>query len=215
MTKKISVIIPVHNEEKYLARCLRSILNQTLKKEDYEVLIIDDASNDKTYEILKQFKEEIIIKKNSEKKGLPYSLNKGIKSSLSQYIVRLDGDDYVNRQFLEILLLFTNSSQKYQAFACDYLLVNEEEQIISYEDCFESPIGCGIIFQTSHLYELGLYDETFHLNEEKDLRNRFMKKYNIGHIQMPLYRYRKHLNNMTNDISSMKIYNEKLSKKFK
>ena len=52
---KLSVIVPVFNQYKYLARCMRSLLNQTLSKNDYEIIVINDGSTDKTELVLKQF----------------------------------------------------------------------------------------------------------------------------------------------------------------
>ena len=60
------------------------------------------------------------------------------------------------------------------------------------------------MFKKTQLIKIGMYDETFLMNEEKDLRIRFEKKYKISRIDIPLYRYRKHEKNMTND----KIKNE-------
>ncbi len=213
--KKISVIIPVFNQEKYLARCLRSIIFQSFKRDDYEIIVIDDCSTDNTAFVISQFKDELITITNKKNLGLPSCLNKGIKKLNSQYFVRLDADDYVNEKFLEILYLFVSNNKEQQAFACDYHLIDENEKIIKTENCMKKPIGCGIIFKTDDLINLGLYDKSFLLNEEKDLRTRFEKKYKIGRIALPLYRYRKHRYNMTNDLKKMKIFNQKLRTKHK
>ena len=81
------------------------------------------------------------------------------------------------------------------------------------KNCLKDPIGCGIIFKSSHLLEIGLYDEEFQLNEEKELRHRFEKKYTISRLELPLYRYRKHGNNMTNNESALKYHNKKFELK--
>ena len=87
---KLSVIIPVFNQEKYLGRCLRSLLNQTLPKNEYEIIVINDGSTDKTPFVLQMFKDEITIKSNKINKGLPYSINKGIIASKARFIVRVE-----------------------------------------------------------------------------------------------------------------------------
>ena len=86
---KLSVIIPVYNQEKYLGRCLRSLLDQTLSKNEYEIIVIDDGSVDKTSFVLQTFKNDIIVKSNKKNKGLPYSINKGIIASKARFIVRV------------------------------------------------------------------------------------------------------------------------------
>ena len=60
-----------------------------------------------------------------------------------------------------------------------------------------------------------MYDENFLINEDVDLRKRFLKKFNIKRLELPLYRYRRHLNNMTNDKTKMKIFNKKINDKYK
>ena len=100
---------------------------------------------------------------------------------------------------MRILYLFVSLNDDYDAVACDYLLVDDNENTIRRVDCEKNPIGCGIIFQTKDLISIGLYNEQFLLNEEKELRERFIKKFNIKRISLPLYRYRRHGGNMTND----------------
>ncbi len=201
MSKKISIIIPVFNREKYISRCLRSLLNQSFKRKNYELIIINDGSNDKTQDILEffkeNFKEEIKIISNEKNLGLPASLNIGIKASIGKYIVRVDSDDYVNKDFLSILYLMITLNPSYSAVACDYYLVNDEEKILEHVNCEEKPIGCGIIFETNDIKSIGMYDEKYLINEEVEFRERYIKKYSIKRLAIPLYRYRKHKHNMT------------------
>ena len=75
----ISIIVPVYNRELYIGRCLRSLLDQSLERSKYEIIVIDDGSTDKTSTVLNAFKEEIKLIKNFKNKGL-LSLNKGIKN---------------------------------------------------------------------------------------------------------------------------------------
>ena len=69
------------------------------------------------------------------------------------------------------------------------------------------------MFRIEHLINIGMYDEKFLLNEEKDLRIRFEKKYKIIRIELPLYRYRMHENNNTKDKKKMKLHLKNLKKK--
>ena len=154
----ISVIIPIHNQEKWIGRCLRSILNQSIDREKFEIIVINDGSTDKSQYALELFKDEIILIDNDSNIGLPASLNKGIKSSRSKYVVRIDGDDYVNHDFLYFLSNFIEQNKYMDAVSCDYYLVNDKEETLERMNCEKSPIGCGIIFQTKHLLEIGLYD---------------------------------------------------------
>ena len=193
---KISVIIPIFNQEKYIGRCLRSILSQSFDESFYEVIVVDDGSNDYSIKILEAFSDKIKIVKHKENLGLPSALNSGIKKARGKYIVRLDSDDYVNFDYLNILYLYIEYNN-YDAVACDYYLVDDNEKILEKRNCLEHPIGCAIIFRVDQLVDIGMYDKDFLINEEVELRQRFEKKYSVERVPLPLYRYRQHVSNMT------------------
>lgn len=210
----ISVIIAAHNEEKYIGRSIRSILNQRIDIE-YEVIVIDDGSTDRTLFALEGFGKKINIIKSKKKMGLPASLNKGLKAARGKYVVRVDADDYVNSDYLFLMRRFLEDNHYMHAIACDYQEVDGEEIIIERRNCLENPIGCGIMFRRDHLIDIGLYDEDFLMHEDRDLRVRFTKKYSIHRLELPLYRYRKHENNMTNNSEKMAEYEERFRGKHK
>ena len=193
---KISVIIPVFNQEKYIGRCLRSILSQSFDESFYEVIVVDDGSNDYSIKILEAFSDKIKIIKHKKNLGLPSALNSGIKNARGQFIVRLDSDDYVNFDYLNILYLYIEYNN-FDAVACDYYLVDDNEKILEKRNCLEYPIGCAIIFRVDQLIDIGMYDKDFLINEEVELRKRFEKKYSVERVPLPLYRYRQHVSNMT------------------
>ena len=97
---EVSVIIPIYNQEKWIGRCLRSLLNQSISRKKYEIIVVDDGSNDRSNYALNLFGEEIELITNKKNEGLPASLNIGIKASKANHIVRVDADDYVNENFL-------------------------------------------------------------------------------------------------------------------
>ena len=214
LNNKISVLVPVYNQEKYIGRCLRSLLDQNLDSKDYEIILINDGSDDRSLYALNLFKgNNIKLINNVNNKGLPYSLNKGIKDSSGDYIVRVDSDDYVNSNYLSILKLYLDLNKSCDAVSCDYLLVDEDENVLNHVDFTKDPIGCAIMFKKKHLLKIGLYDTNLRINEEKDLLIRFKDRYNIENIKLPLYRYRKHTNNMTNNTKEVKYFDKKLKQK--
>src|SRR5690554_5775641 len=100
-----SVLMPVYNVEDYVADAIYSILNQTVS--DIELVVIDDASTDSTYQIVKQIaRKETRIKllKNNENLKIASSLNKGLSVANGEYIVRMDGDDISDSDRIETLL---------------------------------------------------------------------------------------------------------------
>jgi glycosyltransferase involved in cell wall biosynthesis len=209
----ISVLIPAYNAERFIGRAIRSVLNQTVPDRQHEVIAVDDASTDRTAYALELFKDEIEILYNNKKLGLPASLNRAIRAARGKYVVRVDADDYVSHDYLYILQRFLEDNTYMDAVACDYLLVDDSENVIERRNCMEHPIGCGIMFRTDHLIEIGSYDDNFLMHEDRDLRVRFLKKYAIHRIELPLYRYRRHKDNMTNDRVASRQFERQLKVK--
>lgn len=209
----VSVIIPAYNQEKYIGRCLRSILSQKYPLYQYEIIVVDDGSTDRTLFALEMFGDSIRLIHNDVNLGLPAALNVGIRAAKGQYIVRLDADDYVHQEYINVLAMHLSMNPAMHAVACDYIVVDDEEKYLETCDCMEHPIGCGIMFRIEHLIDLGLYDEKLRMHEDKDMRIRFLEKYRIYRVALPLYRYRRHGNNMTNDSDGMSAYMQQLEKK--
>ncbi len=95
---KISVIIPVYNTEKFLERCLNSVIKQTLK--EIEIIIVNDGSTDKSLEIIKKIEQTDgrIILINKENEGLTKTRNRGLEIASGKYIYNLDSDDYLEER---------------------------------------------------------------------------------------------------------------------
>ena len=107
----ISIIVPIHNNEKYLKECLNSIANQTLR--EIEIICVDDYSEDSSYEILKSYEIQdtrFKIIKYSENKSANQARKDGVLCSTGKYIMFVDGDDYLNTNACEILLKAIESS---------------------------------------------------------------------------------------------------------
>lgn len=214
-TISVSIIVPVHNREIYIGRCLRSLLDQTIKRNRYEVIVIDDFSSDNTLSVLNTFSKEIVLIKNKKNLGLPACLNIGIKKARGRFVVRVDSDDYVNKEFIHFLEMYLLYNNDVQAVSSDYYIVDDKENIIRRENSQKNPIGCAIMFRVEKLIEIGLYDSSFRMHEEKDLRIRFLKKNVIARLPIPLYRYRKHENNMSKKKIDSKFHLKKLASKHK
>ncbi len=210
---EISIIICNFNHAKWLERCLRSITNQELIDQSmYEIILVDDKSNDSSLKVIQNLKKSIDFKliKNNSNIGLPKSLNKAIKVSLGRYIVRIDSDDYVARNFLYLSKLFLNYNREYQAVAVDYVKVDALENQISKHNVFKEEIACGITFRKECLFDIGLYDTKFKMREGHNLKERFIKKYKIGRLELPLYKYRSHEKNRTKNKINLKKYDNML-----
>lgn len=94
---KVSVIVPVYNTEKYLKKCLDSLVNQTL--DDIEIIVINDCSPDNAKKILSEYEKKyknIKVIHNKTNKGIGYNRNSGIEKASGKYIAFVDSDDYVD-----------------------------------------------------------------------------------------------------------------------
>jgi len=109
----ISVVMSVYNNEKFLARAITSILNQSFRK--YEFIINDDASRDQSFKILEKYQlldKRIKVFKNKKNKGLAYSLNKLAKKAKGKYIARMYADDFSSKNRLKLQLNFLKKNPK-------------------------------------------------------------------------------------------------------
>ncbi len=103
LSPSVSIIIPVYNSEKYLTKCLDSVVNQTLK--DIEVFCIDDGSTDNSWEIIQGYAkhDKRIVAIQQKNKGAAVARNKGLERANGEYIGFVDSDDYVSKDYFEKL----------------------------------------------------------------------------------------------------------------
>ena len=102
---KLSVIVSVYNTEKYIEKCLDSLLNQTYK--NIEIVVINDCSTDNSLKILKKYAKKydnIKLLENKENKGLSYSRNIGLDNASGDYIGYIDSDDYIDSDYYEKMM---------------------------------------------------------------------------------------------------------------
>ncbi|MGG7213279.1 glycosyltransferase family 2 protein [Clostridium nigeriense] len=130
MSELISVIVPVYNTEKYIRKCIESLLNQTYKR--LEIILVDDGSQDRSGEICDEYKSideriTVIHKKNG---GLSDARNVGIKIAKGEYIAFLDSDDWVD---INLYSRLYSILKKYSAeiSICNFKKVFDEDDILS------------------------------------------------------------------------------------
>lgn len=99
----VSVIVPVYNAEKYLNRCLESLINQTLK--NIEIICINDGSTDNSLQIIKDYsnKDNRIVVIDQQNQGVSASRNQGMKIAKGEYLAFCDADDWLDLEFYEKL----------------------------------------------------------------------------------------------------------------
>ncbi len=123
MNEKVSVVIPVYNTEKYLGKCLDSIINQTYN--NLEIIVINDGSSDNSINILKKYQhnDNRIIVIDRENKGPIYSRLEGIQKSTGKYVIFVDSDDWLD---LETIQKNLQISEMYNADVVRFNMIREQ-----------------------------------------------------------------------------------------
>lgn len=128
MTDKVSIIVPIYNIEGYIERCIKSLLKQTYRK--IEILLINDGSTDMSQKICEKFVDNrrvFLINKNNG--GLSDARNFGLKFAKGRYVVFIDGDDYVQPDYIE--KLYESITQNHaQVSVCGYNDVTEDGEVL-------------------------------------------------------------------------------------
>lgn len=123
----LDIIIPAYNVEKYINKCIDSILTQKTKY-NYRIIVIDDGSSDKTYEILKSYNNKLVVI-HQENKGISISRNKGLDIINSRYVMFVDSDDYLEEDSIDYLLDLAIKNN-YDIVEGAYQEVNSNNKII-------------------------------------------------------------------------------------
>ena len=213
---KVTVYITNHNYGKFLNKSINSVLDQTFQ--NFELIIIDDGSTDNSKEIIAQYenhpKISVIFQKQ---KGLNISNNVAIRLARGEYIIRLDADDWLEKNALNILSKYLDKNKDRVLVFPDYYEVNDEGLIFkrikrhnfNKVTLLDQPAhGACTMIRKKYLQEVGMYDENFSCQDGYDIWIRLTYKYKVGNINKPLFYYRKHGNNLTNNNS--KILNTRL-----
>jgi len=202
---KISVIMSVYNGEKYLAQSIESILNQTFK--NFEFIIIDDASQDKSLKILKKYAhrdKRIKLLSNKKNMGLTKSLNKGLEQASGKYIARQDADDISLPMRFEMQVAFLENHKSYGIIGNNSYIIDEYGKIIGK---FNRPlthnnivkkmlidnqlVHSSLMIRKSLFEKFGYYNENYRVAQDYELLIRLLCVTKIGNMSTPLHKWRK------------------------
>lgn len=125
---KISVIIPVYNTAQYIEQCIESILNQSY--ENIELILVDDGSNQKTKNKIKELSDKVNIILTQENQGQSTARNNGIKKATGDVLLVLDSDDYFEPNFCKKAIEFLKNTKNTKIITCNCNIINEEGKII-------------------------------------------------------------------------------------
>lgn len=162
---KVSIIVPVYNVEKFISRCLDSLINQTLK--DIEIIVINDGTPDNSFDICKEYQKKDnrikLFSKNNE--GLGLTRNFGLKKAKGEFVAFIDSDDFIDLDFYE--RLYKNAIvNNVDAVYGNIRLYNNEGSILS-TDCI--PFEDNSIISSK-----SLLNNMLHIKVNDVVNNQFM-----------------------------------------
>jgi glycosyltransferase involved in cell wall biosynthesis len=206
---KISIIVTNYNYGHYLGRCLRSLLSQSINREDYEIIVVDDASTDSSHKIYESFKNEIKTIKIAENVGLAQASNIGIRSAVGRYFVRVDADDMLCSNYLSVMEEIIREGCPSYVYS-NYWDIDAEGGILREVDLPEFSekeiffrgdfLATGTMYNKKIFNALGGY-KTEVKNcglENYDLILRLIKGGYCGHfVPTALFKYRRHQSNLS------------------
>lgn len=196
---KASVLMSAYNAEKTIAEAIESILEQTFG--DFEFIIIDDASTDKTLEIIRKYKDSRIrLFSNLYNIGLTRSLNRGLKIAKGEYIVRMDSDDISLPTRLEKQICYMDQNRNVALSSCSNIAFGAEckKNIINYDEktikallIFNSVLPHpGFIFRQTLIKEGYKYNKFFKYAQDYEFQVHVSRKYTITCLRECLVKYR-------------------------
>ena len=201
---KVSVIMAVHNQNLFLEKSIKSILNQSYRK--FYFLIIDDGSDKKTKKILEKYKNKdnrIKILTNKKNIGLPKSLNKAIKLVKTELIARMDADDISLKNRLKKQVNFFRKKKYLSILGSNAIIINHdgktikksrmetEHKRIVKDIYYKNPIiHPSVMFKKFYFYDIGGYDNSYRKCQDYDLWIRSKNKYIFANLKENLIKYR-------------------------
>lgn len=200
--KLISILMPVKNTEKYIYDSVQSILSQTYN--NFELIIIDDGSTDRTVEIIERIKDERIKLYKRDSKGLIEQLNFGLQEARGELIARMDGDDIALQEKLKMQIEYLSQNPDVQIIGTNFYFIDENNKVIINKNLpehheniefmmpiIDSVLHTSILTYKKVLVDSGGYSNEYQSSEDIELFLRLISQgYKMHNLQKPLYKYR-------------------------
>lgn len=201
----VTIYVVNHNFAPYVRQAIDSALAQTCR--DLEILIIDDGSSDGSREMLEAYEGHdrvmVVFQRN---KGLTVTNNIALRMARGKYIMRLDGDDYLDLNAVDIMAGMMERDPLIGMVFPDYYLVDPHGDmlgVVRRQDVEETGLldrpahGACTMIRRDLLVELGGYDESFSCQDGYELWIRFVKHHQVRNVNLPLFYYRQHPASLT------------------
>ena len=222
----ISVIVAIYNIEKYVKKCIESLLNQDIDTE-YEIIAVDDGSSDSSLKILNEFKNERLVIYSKENGGQASARNFGIQRANGNYIVFVDGDDYVRNDYLSSL--YNQVKNTTQSIGIVNYTRKKFDNKLKKSREINSEKALKLLFNDKIIHS-HVWGKIFHIDVVKDLfmpegvyyedmmiiHKYFMRAKHISVSKSKTYFYRKNTSGVMNSklsskkITDMRLYNSNI-----
>lgn len=202
MDRKVSVIVPIYNSEKYLEKCINSIINQTYA--NLEIILVNDGSTDNSLKICQEFSkmDERILVYSKINEGVSKARNKGIEISSGEYIVFVDADDTIHENYIKIML--ENSVDNYYLIKSNFKN-SIKAKLYSKEEFLNGLISgkvfgaCwGYLFCREILKDIYFDNNTSYMEDAIFMVRYLLKVKYVKVIKEELYNYNYNTNSLTN-----------------
>jgi glycosyltransferase involved in cell wall biosynthesis len=203
----ISVVMPVYNTSKYLAKAIESVLNQTFQ--DFELIIIDDCSTDESWLMISKYAKQnsrIRAVRNTDNMGIAYTRNRGLELAKADIVAIADSDDVNNLNRLDLQFEYLRKNPNVSIVGSYAQVINEKDVDIELIKFASTPtklrktffyhypfLQPTTMYRKRHVLAVGGYREKYSLVDEIDLYLRlFFCGYSGANIPQPLVHYRRH-----------------------
>jgi spore maturation protein CgeB len=206
----VSVLMCVYNQEQYISQAVESILSQTYS--DFELIIIDDGSQDRTGQILDSYKDNRLKIIHQVNQGVPRSRNRLLKLSRGEYVAIHDGDDISGKERLEVQVKFLDEHPEISVVGSFIEFIDEkglpvDEDVIRVVEpseikrTLERGVNCmmhgSVMFRRGILDVVGGYDERFRYAHDYEFWLRVSEHFKLANIPQILYKLRSHSNKIS------------------
>lgn len=203
--KKVSIVLPTYNGEKYLEEAIDSVLHQTYQ--NWELIIVDDCSTDGTPEIIRRYAERdhrIHAIRNRENQKLPRSLNIGFRCASGDYFTWTSDDNFYDEDAIAVMTSFLEDNPQYGMVYCGMRYIDENRNLVSAdvpnspENIFViDPVGACFLYRREEAEATGEYDADLTLVEDYDYWLRVSKHCRLYYLPEKRYTYRQHGGSLT------------------
>lgn len=222
----LSIIVPVYNVEKYIEKCLCSLLNQDLDKNEYEILVINDGTKDSSAEIAKEIasRSENVIVFDRENQGVSAARNKGVELAKGDYILFIDSDDFIEPNVLKTIVNECES-KNLDMLAFNYRTINEKGEPVKFykigklpqgvvsgidfmiEDKFAVMVWC-YVYKTKFLKSNHLTLKPYRHEDEEFTPRALMLCERIEFFNLTIYNYLQRTDSYMNSYAAKNIYDQ-------